>query len=1041
MKDRLWAMGILAVAGLAAAGLAAEVRFDFESGDLQGWRVLDGAFGKVVSGRAQEHHGGAPYTKEGAYFLSTLESEDGQRPVDQFTGVIESPVVVLSASEITLLVGGGAGPDVYVALCALDGGERACARGGGGQRLLKRSWSVPELVGKPVFFRVVDRATGGWGHITLDALLCQGVIDAAATEKRFKARRREIAQASGGTAADKLRAAIEELEKMYGSRYPSQALLGKLATLEAGDDAEALEAFAREALVVSNPLLAGQPILFVTRKQYRPDHHNTETFFQTGEINTGSYDTEGALNLLDVKSGAVKILFAPGPGVTVRDPDISFDAKQILFSMRKGKDDDYHIYSMKADGSALRQLTGAPGVTDIDPVWLPDGDIIFSATREPKYCMCNRHIMCNLYRMKADGANIHQIGKSTLFEGHASVMPDGRILYDRWEYVDRNFGDAQGLWVCYPDGTGHAVYWGNNTTSPGGVIDARTLSQTHLSIAVLGACHDRPWGALGLIDRSKGVDGRAPILRTWPADFISRIKTEGQDFDSAKSITRKYEDPFPLDDRHFLCARQTGKGEEMGLYYLDLHGNEVLVHAEAPGCFDPMPLSPRTPPPSHPQRRSFSDPKGPGTFYVQNVYVGTHMQGVRPGSIKALRIVESPEKRTWSQRGWGGQGEQAAGMNWLNFENKRILGTVPVEEDGSAYFEVPANTFVFFQALDENGMMVQSMRSGVYVQPGETYGCVGCHENRVGDIPSVTATPKAMKRAADKLNGWQGAPRLFSMQKEVQPVFDKHCVSCHDTGKKAGEKLNLAGDRDVVFSTSYVDLWTQGALTCVGAGPAEIQQAYSWGSHPSRLIKTVRAGHKGVKLSAEELDRLITWVDLNAPYYPCYECAYPQNLGGRCPLTAEELHRLKVLTGVQVEGRHSAKQRSTISFARPEVSRILAPVATNATAKAEALALIHEGARRLKEKPRADMDGFVPSPSDQAREQKYQARLAEERRVYEAIREGKRVYDPGLPRQQGASAIRCLTLTKETAVHRFDGERQLQSGRRSRVSTRTAPFA
>ncbi|MDR2849641.1 MAG: hypothetical protein LBW77_03750, partial [Verrucomicrobiota bacterium] len=350
------------------------------------------------------------------------------------------------------------------------------------------------------------------------------------------------------------------------------------------------------------------------------------------------------------------------------------------------------------------------------------------------------------------------------------------------------------------------------------------------------------------------------------------------------------------------------------MYYLDLHGNEVLVHAEAPGCFDPMPLRPRAAPPVLPTRRTFGHPNATGRFYVQNVYIGTHMQGVEPGTVKYLRVVESPEKRNWSARGWFGQGEQAPGMNWHNFENKRVLGTVPVEDDGSAYFEVPANTFVFFQALDENGMMVQSMRSGAYVQPGEAYGCVGCHENRVGDIPPATAVPKAMKRPADTLQGWYGPPRLFSFQKEVQPVFDRHCVTCHDTGKEAGAKLNLSGDRDAVICASYVDLWSQGAITCVGGGPAEIQPAYSWGSHPSKLIKKVRAGHAKVRLSAEELDRLVTWVDLNAPYYPVYECAYPQNLGGRCPLTMDELKHLTALTGVKVADSFSARQRSVISF-------------------------------------------------------------------------------------------------------------------------------
>lgn len=985
-------IGLLA-AGIATAGMGAEVRFDFESGNLQGWQILEGSFGKVVSDRAQEHHSGSPYTKEGKWFLSTLESADGKSPDDHFTGVIESPVVVLSAPDITMLVGGGKGDGEYVALCTLDGKEVAYARGENAQKLFERKWSVPQLVGKPVFFRVADRETGGWGHITLDRLVCQGTVDAAATAKHVKARKRELVKENGGMTPATVREAITELAQRYGARYPSAVLLQKLAAAEAADDDAALNAVTRQALIAENPLLTDQPILFVTRKQYRGDHHNTATMFQTCEINARSYDTEGQLKLFDARSGTARTLLAPGAGATVRDPDVDFDAKRLVFSMRKNKDDDYHIYTMNADGTGLRQLTFAPEVSDIDPIWLPDGDILFSSTREPKYCMCNRHIMCNLYRMKPNGANIHQIGKSTLFEGHSSLMPDGRVLYDRWEYVDRNFGDAQGLWVCNPDGTGHAIYWGNNTTSPGGVIDARSLSQNSQVIAILGSCHDRPWGALGIIDRSKGVDGREPILRTWPAEFIKRVHTDGTDFDSTKSIKRKFEDPFPLDDGHFLCARQTGKGEEMALYYLDLHGNEVQVHEEAPGCFDPMPLRPHTPPPVHPQRRNFKDPHALGLFYVQNVYIGTHMKGVEPGTVKFLRIVESPEKRNWSGREWFGQGAEAPGVNWHNFENKRILGTVPVESDGSAYFEVPGNTFVFFQALDKDGMMVQSMRSGTYVQPGETYGCVGCHENRVGDIPQAKTQPKAMTRPPDHMQGWYGAPRLFSFQKEVQPIFNKHCVSCHDYGKKAGEKLNLAGDRDAVFCTSYVDLWALGAITCVGGGPAEIRPAYSWGSHPSKLIAKVRAGHAEVKLSPEELDRLITWVDINAPYYPVYECAYPANLGGRCPLTVDELNKLKALTGVQVANSHSARQRATMSFDRPELSRILMPVAANAAARAEALALIQEGAKRLAEKPRADMPGFVPCERDREREARYQRRLAKERNIYDAIRSGRERFD------------------------------------------------
>ncbi|MDD2600454.1 MAG: hypothetical protein PHO37_14730 [Kiritimatiellae bacterium] len=990
MKKTLPLLFALTAASMAAA---AEIRFDFESGDLQGWQVVDGAFGKLITDRATEHHSPKPYTKQGTWFLSTLESADGTKPDDSFIGMVESPVVVLSAPQISMKVGGGAGEDVYVAVCTLDGKEVAHARGDNSQTMVPRILNLPELVGKPVFFRVNDAADGGWCHITLDELICQGTIDQPASEQRFKNRKAEIFRASGGLGEESLRTAVKELGEMFGEEYPAERFLAAIDVAVAAVDAKAMAKLRSEALVRANPLLTKHPILFVTRKQYRPDHHNTATLFQVNEINTRSYDTEGSLKLLDVKSNTVKELFTPGPGATVRDPEVDFDAQRIVFSMRKSMDDNYHIYTINSDGSGLRQLTSNPEVADIDPLWLPNGDIVFSSSREPKYCMCNRHIMCNLFRMESDGANIYQIGKSTLFEGHAALLPDGRILYDRWEYVDRNFGDAQGLWVCNQDGTGHAIYYGNNTTSPGGVIDGRALAEGGKAIAVLGSCHDRPWGALGIIDRSLGVDGAEPILRTWPADFKKKITVKGQDFDSTVRMKTKYEDPWPLDDEHFLCSRQTGKGEEMGIYYLDLHGNEVLVHSESPGCYDPMLLATSKKPLEHVVRRNFSDPKGKGAFYVQNVYIGTHMKGVAKGSIKYLRVTESPEKRSWSQQGWGGQGEQAAGMNWLNFENKRILGTVPVEADGSAYFEVPANTYLFFQVLDEYKVMVQSMRSGIYVQPGETYGCVGCHESRVGDIPQTGARPVALMRPPSKLEGWFGPPRRFSFQREVQPIFDKHCVACHGYGGEAADKLNLSGDRDVVFSTSYVDLWTSGVISCIGGGPAALQDAYAWGSRRSKLITQLFKGHKEVRLSNEELERLITWVDMNAPYYPFYECAYSENLAGRSPLNNQEIGRITKLTGKNIARGHGPRQRSTISFERPELSRILADLPADSREREEALAIIREGAKRLKELPRADMEGFVPNEIDQLREERYQRRLEVERTVYKAIRDGLKIYD------------------------------------------------
>lgn len=789
-----------------------------------------------------------------------------------------------------------------------------------------------------------------------------------------------------------LRAAILDLQFRYGEQYPqAEHFLARLA--EVGSESDMGFAKLQREALAAHPALVAQPILYVERDQYRFDHHNTETMFQTGEISVGNYRPGGPLKVFDVATGRTRVIVDPGPEGRVRDPDVRPDGQRIVFSMRRNAREDYHIYEIDADGSHRRQLTSAPGVFDIDPAYLPDGGIIFTSSREPKYCGCNRHVMGNLFRMEADGANINQLGKSTLFEGHGSVMPDGRILYDRWEYVDRNFGDAQGLWTMNPDGTGHAVYWGNNTPSPGGVIDGRILPGTTLCLCIFTSCHDHPWGALAIIDRERGLDGRQAVVRTWPADAIDLVGRGN--YDMFKKVQPKYEDPWPLSDTTFLVSRQIEPGQpRMGIFLVDTFGNEVLLHEDGRGCYDPMLLGPKAVPPVRPVARDYDS--GVGTFYVADVSLGTHMRGVRRSEVKRLRVVESPEKRAWTRSAWGGQGQQAPGMNWHNFENKRILGTVPVEADGSAYFEVPADRFVFFQLLDQDGMMIQSMRSGTIIQSGERQGCVGCHDRRVDSIPVSNRMPLAMKRPASKLNGWHGAPRKFSYQAEIQPIFDRHCVSCHDFGKGAGEVLNLAGDRTVVFNASYIDLWSKDYLSCVGGGPADIQPARTWGSSQSKLIRVLRDGHKdheGVNLMDDELERLITWVDLNAPYYPTYESAYPGNTAGRSPLTPAEEKELVALTGARFVTSYKDKQGAQVSFERPELSPCLAKLDPSAPERQRALEIIREGGRRLKETPRCDMDGFTPAPVDLARLAKYERRRQIESANRRAILEGAKLYD------------------------------------------------
>ena len=842
-------------------------------------------------------------------------------------------------------------------------------------------------------------------------LLCLGALSALGQSgvQMAKGHADSVSAAFSAEQPAGLRSAVEDLMATFRGRYPrGSEFLARLREIEprlrASADLEARTEFAalqREALI-ANPLVSDQPVLYIVRPQYRSSYHAIDTLFHTGEANTGDFEGGGAMKLIDFGQGGETRTVIEVPQGIARDPDVYFSGEKIVFALRRHSGEDWHLWEVNADGSGLRQLTSAPGVCDFDPIYLPDDSILFSSTREPKYNQCSQDIAANLYRMQGDGANIHQLERNNLFNNQASLMEDGRILYARWEYVDRNFGDAHGLWTTTPDGVNHSIFWGNNTAVPGAAYTPRQVPGTEQVVCIFGPHHDHLWGAMAIVDRRLGVDGRGSVVRTWPPQAATLVRTGGGfDCDNSLDTKYKYADPYPLSEKYFLCSRMTGRGSEMGMFLVDTFGNEILLHVEGRGCYDAMPLRSRPRPPIIASRRDFASAEG--YFYVQDVYQGTHLNGAQRGTVKSLRVVEAPEKRTWSHGKWIGQGYTAPGMNWHSLENKRILGTVPVEADGSAYFAVPAEKFVYFQLLDQDGMMIQSMRSGAFVQPGERTGCVGCHEHRLAAPPLAQRHESlALQRPPSQLNGWHGEARLFGFTAEVQPIFNRHCLECHDFGKKGAARLVLAPDRDLTFNAAYIELWRKRYVECVGAGPAEIQQAYSWGSHPSKLVRVLRAGHHDVKLSAEELDRIITWVDINAPYYPTYNCAYPESVSGRCPLTRPQLAQLCQLVGPPFNWGDEGSAFNSfgscpgimVSFDRPELSPCLAVFKDKTDPKyVQALALIEAGKAMLGAHPEADRPGFVPCAEDQRREQKYAERRRVEQRNREAIRTGSKAYD------------------------------------------------
>ena len=850
-----------------------------------------------------------------------------------------------------------------------------------------------------------------------------------------------VGAAAGGVPPERvagLRSVVKDLISTFGKRYPDGTQF--LARLEKADD----KGFAklRREVLLANPLIGEHPILFVVRHADRDGTHE----YLGGHTFRGN---GSALKLLDVKTGKTTTLVENRDGV-IRSPCVHFDGKRILFSMNR-KRSNFHIYEIDTSAAGklisgeykVKQLTSAPDVSDVDPVYLPDGNIVFASSRERKWVPCATQLVPQLFRMTGTGANIHQITRSIVHENQVSVMPDGRLLYSRWDYVDRNFADGHGFWVVNPDGTNQAIIWGNNTAHPSAGWNARAIGGTNRFVCILGTHHGSLGGALAVLDPAKAIDGHESIVRTWPAhvkqrfDHLEKLDLGAEKGrhtsvwkaystwpakarrlvekdpnlrihrweDTQRDVKPWYDMPWPLGDiaglgagKYFLCSRASARGGKSGIWLVDIFGNEVEVHAEGPGCYAPMPLAPSRKPTVMAPRRDYGD--GDGYFYVRDVYIGTHMKGVKRGAAKYLRVIEVPDKAGLSRGWWNCLGSQKPAVNYSDFNTKRILGTVPVAADGSAYFAVPSDRFVYFQLLDKDRMMIQSMRSGTSVHSGETLGCVGCHESRLkADSPAARGTlPSSMRRKPSTLAPWYGPTRRYSYVKEVQPVLDKHCIKCHDFAKKGAKKVILSGDRTLAFNFSYTELWRKGYVGAIGAGPAGHLPPYSWGAHDSKLIAHLRKGHQKLKLSGEDLDRLVTWVDLNGPYYPT-TCSTGGG-GGRSNLDVGKILSLAGLQYVNVF-RTEHYVGPMVNLDRPELSPCLARVKKTDPRYNKLLAAIVAGTKRLKDRPRGDvMEGLVPHDGDRrnlAHRKKYRDY---ELKVRKAIRDGRKLHDSDFAKGQ-----------------------------------------
>jgi len=692
-----------------------------------------------------------------------------------------------------------------------------------------------------------------------------------------------------------------------------------------------------------------EKIVFVKRGTYTSSHYYTD--FIDGCKHYGG----GGVFTLDLKTGKTENLTPSMEKGIFGRFDISFDAKKIIFDWKANPETGFNIYEVNSDGTGLRQITRPPeneeelkkkyithagrnwcghacaydshksATEDMHPCYLPSGDIVFISTR------CRYGILCDgpdrlfttvLYKMDKDGGNMEKMTNSAVSEASPSVMQDGRILYTRWEYVDKGAVSVKCLWAMRPDGTATIEIAGQEIAFPDSFLHARQIPGAPNKVVFVGAphCPQSGIGPIIVVDGNENIRDRESMTYITPdcdvqAEGGFHFKVDGQwRGDRSGKMGRLFMDPYPLSEELFMVSMKPAGPEWFNktawkLCVMNEKGETVeLLDDSSISCWQPYPLRPRTKPPVLPSvfDKELAE-KNLARVAVTDIYQG--MPNVERGTIKYIRINEQIPRHWNTRRFWGGDSafqQHSVISRGGHHAPKAQWGIVPVEEDGSAHFLVPADRNIFLQALDADYMEVQRQRTYINYRPGESRTCIGCHEP-YGPAPQTNIVNViAMKRAPSEPGpqpGEETGRRTLHYPVDVQPVLDKHCIECHAVkdGKQPKSGLVLTGEDTGLFSKSYEQL-TQGSLgrvkkkyfSYVGenypkTGNVKSVGPKTLGSHSSLLVAMLSKGkvkladendakraeelikeHKDLKLTPAELIKITTWVDSNGQYYGSY---------------------------------------------------------------------------------------------------------------------------------------------------------------------------
>lgn len=671
-----------------------------------------------------------------------------------------------------------------------------------------------------------------------------------------------------------LRLAIADLMRNYPDQYKNGpvylARLDELEKEKAPGSNQTSAAFelkssqlAFEALVAGNPVIDFDKVLLIKREAKRlclPQNWQGNSSLKPA--------TSNELVTLSIRERDPALIhsYHPDTEVFVGDVDLHFDGDRLLFSSI-GSNKQWQVFELKIDpvtgkragGADLRQVSpNEPGdIDNYDATYLPDGRIIFdsSSTFQGVPCVGGKDYVANLHIMTADGKNVRRLAFDQDNDWCPTVMPDGRVMYTRWEYTDSAHYFSRVLMRMNPDGTGQSAFYGSNSYWPNSLFYCRPLPNSQsMFVGIISGHHGVPrMGELVLFDAKLGRSDAAGAVQRIPGyeRKVEAIIKDGLVNDSWP----KFLHPFPLSDKYFLVAGKMNGMSNWGIYLVDVFDNMVLLK-DIPGfaLLEPIPLRKVEPPPVIPDKVDLK--KTTATASIQDIYKGSGLDGVPRGTVKSLRVFQYE----YSYRNMGGHYQIGMEGPW---DVRRMIGTVPVCEDGSVTFVIPANTPVAVQPLDSEGKALQQMRSWFVGMPGERISCIGCHEAQ--NSASLPVIPESSHHEPVVPQPWYGPKRGFSFLREVQPVLDRYCVGCHDGTKP--DRPNLAVTKSAGgFPSSYQNLHPyvrrngpEGDYT--GLLPLEFH------ANTSELVQRLQKGHYNIKLDAESWNRIITWIDLNVPCY------------------------------------------------------------------------------------------------------------------------------------------------------------------------------